>query len=149
MQVKINLNREEYELLIEIFYIADWVLNAYKTTEDDEIDRYRDLEQKILSRAKEFGLQNIVEWDPSMRVYQYTREFEENNPAMEFIEDFEEDTFWDELVERLSMRDLVEEYGEESVMEMDVFTRLEKLDKYRVKYLEEFEKNGLQNVQVF
>ncbi|MEW6275169.1 MAG: hypothetical protein AB1556_08665 [Bacillota bacterium] len=47
------------------------------------------------------------------------------------------------------MRDLVEEYGEERVLEMDVFTRLEKMDEYRVKYLEEFEKNGLQNVKVF
>ncbi|HHW43583.1 MAG TPA: hypothetical protein GXX25_07205 [Desulfotomaculum sp.] len=149
MQVKINLNREEYELLLEIFYIADWVLNAYKTLEDDEIDRYKDLEQKILSRAKEFGLQNMVEWDPSMDEYQYTREFEDNTPAMEFIRDYEEDTFWDELVDRLCRRDLVQEYGEESVMEMDVLTRLEKMDRYRVKYLEEFEKNGLQNVKVF
>jgi len=40
---------------------------------------------------------------------------------------------------------LVEEY----VLEMDVHTRLEKLDEYRAKYLEEFEKNGLQNVKVF
>lgn len=149
VQVKINLNREEYELLLEIFYIADWVLNAHKTRGDDEIDRYKELEQKILSYAEEFGLQNYVVWDPDLREYHYTREFEERSPAVEFIEEFEEDTFWDELVERLSMRDLVEESGEECVLEMDVHTRLEKLDEYRAKYLEEFEKNGLQNVKVF
>lgn len=149
VQVKINLNRKEYELLLEVFYIADWVLNAHKTREDNEIDRYKEFEQKILSCAKEFGLQNFVVWDPDLSEYYYTGEFEERSPAVEFIEEFEEDTFWDELVERLSMRDLVEEYGEECVLEMNLHTRLEKLDEYRAKYLEEFEKNGLQNVKVF
>lgn len=98
-------------MLLEVLYIADWILNAHKTREDTEIDRYKELEQKILSHVKDFGLENFVEWDPNYHEYHYTREFEERSPAMEFIEEFEDETFWDELINRLRMQDLIEKYG--------------------------------------
>ncbi|MEW6274878.1 MAG: hypothetical protein AB1556_07160, partial [Bacillota bacterium] len=94
--MEINFTKQEYELLLEVLYIADWILNAF--SEDRENDRYKKLGQKILACAKEFGLGNFVRWDPDFQEYDYTREFEEKSPVMEFIEEFEEDTFWNELV---------------------------------------------------
>jgi hypothetical protein len=136
-------------LLLEVLYIADWILNAHKTREDTEIDRYKELEQKILSHVKDFGLENFVEWDPNYHEYHYTREFEERSPAMEFIEEFEDETFWDELINRLRMQDLIEKYGEQTFSEMDVHTRFEKEEGFTANYSAEFEKNWLQNVRVF
>jgi hypothetical protein len=57
---------------------------------------------------------------------------------MEFIEEYEEDTFWDELTNRLCMRDLIEKYGERALSEMDRHTRFEKEEELRVKYSAEF-----------
>lgn len=145
-EMEINLSKQEYELLLEALYIADWIINAFN--EGTENDRYKNLEQKILACAKDFGLDNFVRWDPSFHEYDYTREFEEKSPAIKLIEEFEEDTFWNELVNRLCIRDLIEKYGEQALLEMDMHTRFEKEEELRAKYSAEFEKNGLKNVRI-
>lgn len=145
-EMKIKITKQEYELLLKVFYIADWILNAFK--EGIENDRYKKLEQKILACAKDFGLENFVRWDPGFQEYDYTGEFEEKSPVMEIIEEYEGDNFWNELINRLCIRDLIEKYGEEALLEMDIRTRLEKEEELRAKYSAEFEENGRKNIKI-
>ena len=57
---------------------------------------------------------------------------EEESPVTEHIEQFENETFWDELV----------------VLEMDIHTKWEKQEEFRKKYALEFEKNGVDNLKL-
>jgi hypothetical protein len=50
--MKINFTKKEYRLLLDMVEIAEWVLNAHKSDPSDEIKKYSDLYQKILSYAK-------------------------------------------------------------------------------------------------
>ena len=63
--------------------------------------------------------------------------------------EFENDTFWDELLHRLVERDLIkQEGGVENVMNMDIRERFEKEEPLEKMYDTEFEVNGLDNIRI-
>lgn len=145
--MKINFTKKEFEVLLNVVYMADWVIDAHQEGDNDETKQYRDLEQKIFSYAKEFGLEKYVQWEAKFQNFFPTRELEDGN-AREFIEQFEDDTFWDELTDRLAKRDFIRKYGEEAISKMDVRERFEKFDEFEEKYLLEFEENGIENIKI-
>ena len=65
--MKINITKKEYRLLLDILSIADWVMNAYQTEDDPRTKPYEDLEQKFLSYAKDFGFENLIVYDQSSK----------------------------------------------------------------------------------
>ncbi len=147
--MKINFTKKEYLLLLDILYMADWVLNAHKEAEGKEDTReYEKLEQKILSYAKKMGMEKYVDFDPEYDMYCHSRFFEESRRAQEFIDEFENDCFWEELIDRLTRRDFLKSFSEQEIKEMDPYTRFERLLKLSEKYSDEFEKNGLKNLVV-
>ncbi len=147
--MKINFTKKEYLLLLDVLYMADWVLNAHKEADEKEDTReYEKLEQKILSYAKKMGMEKYVDFDPEYDMYFHSRFFEETRRAQEFIDEFENDCFWEELIDRLTRRDFLKSFSEKEIKEMDPYTRFERLLKLSEKYSDEFEKNGLKNLVV-
>jgi hypothetical protein len=49
---QIDLSNEEYRLLFDMVYIADWVMNAHDIRKQEKRKPYGRLEQKLLSMAK-------------------------------------------------------------------------------------------------
>ncbi|MDI6791797.1 MAG: hypothetical protein QME81_02855 [bacterium] len=45
--MKIDLTQREYERLLDMLYIAEWVMNACKVEDDPRTEAYKELEQKI------------------------------------------------------------------------------------------------------
>jgi hypothetical protein len=146
--MKINITKKEYRTLLEIVEIANWVLYAHKTEEEPETEKYRELEQKLLSYAKEMGLKHFVKYEKKLEKYFLTKEFEDKSPFMDYIDDYNNNTFWDELVDRLSFRDLIRQEGEEKYREMSLMERFQKEDPIREKYYNEFQINGLNNIRI-
>ncbi len=116
--MKINFTKNEYRFLLDMVEIAEWVLNAHKSKPSDEVEKYSELYQKILSHAKEMGLENHIVYDKDLEGYFATAEYEEAEP-MRYIGEFEDDVFWDALPRRLAVRDLVKEVGENKYEEME------------------------------
>jgi len=58
--MKINITKKEYRTLLEMIEIANWVLFAHKIEKDPETDKFRELEQKLLSYAKDMGAKHLV-----------------------------------------------------------------------------------------
>lgn len=67
---------------------------------------------------------------------------------MSFIEDYEDDCFWEQLISRLADRDLVVQEGVESLTNMSIQERLEKSLVLEDKYAREFEENGIANLKL-
>lgn len=145
--MKIEVTEKEYQTLIEMLYLATWVISAYDTETQPDKQEYEDLEQKFLAYAKDFGMDRFVVWDEELGQYYPTREFEEGRPT-ELIEEFEEETFWDELINRLGKRDFMEKYTEAEIEKMEVVERIHKIDQCAEKYEEEFGENGLANLRI-
>lgn len=146
--MKIDITKQEYRVLIDILEMADWVMNAHAIWQKEETAIYSSLMQKIYAYAKEMGCGDIIYYDDNEGSYFTTKEYEEEGMQRQFIEAFEEDSFWDELSHRLAFRDLVQQEGEEAIERMDFMERATKLTEFLSWYEEEFNENGLGNVRL-
>ena len=103
--MKITLTNSEYRLLLDLVYLGDWMVSAHDENEDGVPDgKYDSLVQKILSYANESELSALVERGPDDGKLHPTREVEDG--VMDVIYEYDETSFWMELIERLVERDL-------------------------------------------
>lgn len=143
--MKIELTQKQYEALLKIVYLGNWM--ASSTKEKPEKD-YEDIEQHILSFAKDFKMDKHVAFDKKMKSYYPTEEFEDATDVVEQIEAYNEYTVWEALVLLLSRRDLVKKYGAEKMDKMSDEEILEKEYSFIQKYEEEFREHGFDNLYV-
>jgi hypothetical protein len=141
--MKINLTKKEYRALIDMLQIAQWIILSYRVESSPETEKYRSLEQKLLSFAEEMGLKRLIQYDEQSGTYFPSKPFQDESPAGGYIEEYSEQNFWDELMDRLALRDLIMREGEEEVGRMDLEERSEKLDDLRDKYYSEFKEHGI------
>jgi len=146
--MNINITKKEYVTLLEIFEIADWILHAHRTDLPADRKKHRDLRKKVLSLAGDFGCEHLVENVGGREGYSPTVEFEESSPWMEFVSEHLDDSFWEDAIDRFAGRDLIREIGEDAYLAMDGFERLERIIPYEEKYGEEFEKHGLDRMEI-
>jgi hypothetical protein len=142
----INFTKQQYEDLVKLIYLGAWMINAHRT--DDIVERYEDLEYYIMSFSKEFGMERYIEFDEELNNYFPTREFEEDSDVARYKEEYDDNTFWDELIYRLARRDLIKTYGEAAVFTMTTDELLEKEQPFIDKYESEFERNGINNLEI-
>ncbi len=146
--MKIKISKNEYRLMLDVFAIAEWVMNSFKTgnQRDSETKSYHKLEQKIMSYAEDFGLGHLVTYDRKLEEFFPTRELEDTGTYTRFIEQFEDDVFWEELGQRLALRDLINDQGLETVQNMDPLSRMKAQDEIADRYHQEFSENGIENL---
>jgi len=148
--MEIKLTKEQYENLLKIVYLGNWMINAIRsgTEGDEQIEKYNDIEQYIFSFAKDVGLGKYIEFDKKYNKFFPTIDFEQDEEIERYLKDYNEETFWQELADRLGTRDFIREYGEEAINKMDQEERFIKLQEFIIKYEEEFEKNGIENLKI-
>lgn len=146
--MKIHLTKKEYRLLLDYLAIGQWVMHAYDTTTSEQGSEHDQLEEKLLSYAKDFGYGNLVEYDSRAKKHYPTQAYELEVDEAGFVEEYDEEVFWNELCNRLAARDLLREKGREALDEMDFAERLAQEDRISEKYSEEFVTNGLHNLVI-
>lgn len=137
--MKINFTKKEYKHLVTMIGIADWVINAHHV--DVQHKECRSLIAKILSYAKEMGMGDCYVKDGDE--YYETREYEEKSEKMAFIQEYEEQVFWEELISKLVDRDYHKKYGGE---EADFSMRIERYTKMEHMYADEVNEHGIKNL---
>lgn|SRR5574341_660763 len=147
--MKIEITKEEYRDLLDVLHMAEWMMHAHETEKALGSGKYDEIIQKFYALAKDMGQESLIEYDPDLREYFHTREFDDATESWEIIDDFTDDTFWDELVHRLTDRDLARKVG-----------GYDKLDKFNMKerfalegpvlerYSQEFDKRGLDRLEI-
>ncbi len=142
--MNLELTREQYEKLLELVYLGNWMVNAYRT--DDYLEEYSELVSYIFSRAEEAGLQGKAVKDEMENKYLPSYEFEES--LQDFISEYDGFCFWEELLNRLAERDALKEFGSTPLDKIDLEEFLNKKSFYLRRYEQELEENGLQNFQI-
>ncbi len=143
--MKISLTKEQYEDLVKLVFLGTWMINSFRT--DDRIKKFDELEQHIFSYFKEFGLQEYIEQDNKLKEFFVTRRLEEGE-LDQYIDDYDNNNFWDELVYRLARRDFLKEYGDDKIAKMSWEERFKKESPFIEKYEEEFEKYGIERTEI-
>ncbi|MCO7227590.1 hypothetical protein [Pleionea sp. CnH1-48] len=84
--MKINFTKKEYGQLIEMVFLADWMTSAH--IDDDTQGPYYELAQKLYAYAKDFGMDDKIEFVKALNCYCETAQFEE--PLLDIIDAYGE-----------------------------------------------------------
>ncbi|MBE0460858.1 MAG: hypothetical protein IBX60_04405 [Candidatus Aminicenantes bacterium] len=144
MSLKIEFNKDQYEGLIKLVYLGNWMVNAYRI--DDCLKEFEEIEEYVLSFSDEMGFGNYVVYDKKFKKHFPTRKFEEEVDV--YVDEYNDEIFWDELIDRLAKREFINKYGQEAIRKMDLEERFEKLQPFINKYEREFEKYGIENLVI-
>ncbi len=147
--MNIELTAKEYKYLLDILHIADVVLSGHRREPDKRSELHIKLIQKLYALAQGEGLDRLINREESTGVSVPTAEFEATTLAHVAINEFGDHLFWDELISRLSMRDAARKAGGlERLNAMNESERLAAEGPIRQHYIDEFSKNGLENLVV-
>lgn len=144
--MKINITKKQYEDLLKLVYLGNWVANANRV--DDVLQHFEDLESYIFSHAKEYGLEKYADTDEEDGITYPTRQFEEGTDVQKLIDEYGDENFWDELTDRLGERDFDEQYTEVEQKTMDRDERMTKLYEAIGKWDDEFVEHGVERLRV-
>lgn len=144
--MKINITKHEYRLLLDILSIASWVMNAF-TIGEDKFPAHEALRKKIYSYFKEMGAEDRIEFAKNLDDYFELSEYEEHIHDT-FLSSYEENFFWDELIDRLAERDVLCSVRIENLHQLEVIDRIRLIEDAKEKYETEFEKHGLERLRI-
>jgi hypothetical protein len=147
--MKIDITNEEYMDLLEMLHIASWVLLSHKTKVDPRVEKFEMIIQKFYALARDMGRGDLVEYDPGRRKYHPTKAFEDASRSLEFIDEFVDHSFWDELIVRFAERDAARQAGGyEKLDEMGHEERHAFVDPFEERYAEEFNERGIERLEI-
>lgn len=147
--MQIELSADEYRQLVDVLYLADWLLTARKVGDDPRVEAYHRLVQKLYARSQEMGLSELIEYAEEFEQYFPTRHFEADTTIHEFINEYDDETFWDELTRRLAERDLMAQLGgREKVQKLSMEERIRRLGQLEEQYAAEFARHGLDHLRL-
>lgn len=141
--MKIEFSKTQYKTLVKALFLASWVVNPHETEKlDDEFER---LEQYILSQGKFFDLKN-VEFDEKHGKYYHEMDFEQK--TLKLLDEFVDETFWVELIDRLAERDFFNALGESEIRQLSQDECFSKFYEFADPYEAEFAEHGIDNLVI-
>ena len=133
--MNIELSDKEFRRLLDMVYIGNWILNSARG--EDRFEDYDLLQEKLFAMAPERGMRSLVQrWHGHV----FPSQAYEDGGIHEAIADYEDAVFFNILAEELARRDL-------GLVETDPEDFTELNDRM-VEYLDEFDKNGLNDITV-
>jgi hypothetical protein len=131
--VKIDFTVKQFRRLLDLAYVGNWVLNS--TRGCDRILEYDEAESHLFSQCPPNGMPALSEVVQNVTVP--SRAFAEGG-IHEAILDYEYTVFYEILAEELARRDMEAEALDENDED--------ELNERISAYIEEFEKNGIDNI---
>lgn len=146
--MNIDLTKNEYRLLLDLVFMANWMVDSHHPEGRDGVEEYDMLLQKLYSFAREMGCEELVHADRDTNEYFPTRHYEETTRAFQLIEEYNDDTFWDALISRLAERDVYEklEKGRRDTMGIEEYW--ERSEPIEEAYYQEFLRHALDRLRL-
>lgn len=145
--MKINFTKKEYRVLIDLLEMADWLLSAHDVKDDKRKEKYKEVIQKIYAYAKEFGFDDLIDYSETLKGFYGTRKLDDAD-YNQYINEYDDNNFWETLIDRLAERDLATELELEGIKGISFEEHLKRIEKYEEKWAVEFETNGLKRIEI-
>ena len=146
--LNINFTEKEYRLLLDAVFLAEWIMTSHDTERGSDDDPHQMLFQKVYSYAKEMRCGDLVEEEAESNRYVPTRLYESESNVLEWIEEYNALSFWDELIERLAERDVLNETPPEDMDRMETQEYWSRVEPHEQGYAQEFETHGLDRLVI-
>ncbi len=147
--MKIEITEQEYRDLLDILHIADVAMTGHRRGADSRTERHRALIQKLYALAANEGFEGMFAFNAGVQKYVPSADFERGTLAHVVLEEFGDHLFWDELINRLSLRDAAQMAGG-----MDRLNTMNPTDRQRMegpireRYVQEFSTYDVTNLEV-
>ncbi len=142
--MNLELTNEEFRTLFDLVYAGNLIINGMRAKEE-RIQPYSTLEQKIFDKVGELGIENLVEFQDEFKEYMPTISYEEE--IGKFVDVYDEQVFYDELVVRLARRDALNKLGDENPnMSKEQLMKLQL--EFEDIYDEELEYHGISRLKI-
>jgi hypothetical protein len=142
--MEIELSQQQFETLLKCVHLGDWMVNAIPEP-GSYISEFEELEQFLSSLAHRAGFHDVVEFDPTLSQFFLKEECHEK--LQPFIDEYDDGTFWNGLVDRLADRDFSETHGD-SARAMGQDERFARLSPFVEKYEAVVEDHGVGRLRI-
>jgi len=141
---EIQLTKDQYLALAKTVYLGNWMANAQRTgaSNNPHMKEYEKITNYIFSLAPEFGFPKTFEHDLECDEHGKTTE------VNHLHEEYDEETFWDELCETLGERDFYRKYTKSEREKMSDEEHFLKLQKCIIAYENEVEEYGVERLNI-
>ena len=144
--MNIEFTKKQYKTLLKLVYLGNWMANAYRT-EDFEKDM-QEVEEYVFSFAKDFGLESFADAKTvGDGKYYPTMKFMKETKVHNLHEDYDEETFWEKLIDCFGKRDCVRKYGHQ-IKKMSKEELFEKLTECEDYWCDEINEYGIQRLEI-
>ena len=149
--MKINISKKQYRDMIMMSQIAGNVLGLLGDCDDEKSykkksDDLEEFEKYLLSFAKDFSGEDLAEkWEGEIIISD-----EASEKFQEITDDYEDLIFWDELATKMGKRDFQRSITKEDKKYLKENNNWlpERIHKIYNKYHDEFEENGIDNLEI-
>lgn len=145
MSVKIEFTEKQFKALLKLTNLGNYMINGIRT-QTHRLKEYDEVAEHIYSYAQKAECGDYIEYDKNDKAYCPSVKLE--GEVDDFIDEYDDNVFWEELILRLSQRDLRRQYGTENVENMELKERLKKQTELEKDYVKEFEENGIENIEL-
>ena len=147
--VTLTLPAAQFRTLVEMTYVADWVVCAGEDTPDPGFrEAVGAVEQTIFREAVRQGLTDLVDGNEGDEKksdrFSPTRYLEDHSKVRRALVTYEEERFWDNLISRLSSVFAERQVGRERWRQMTGEERLRALCAHENRLHEAFDKQGME-----
>jgi len=139
-QLQLNVTPTEFAEMLRLAYLGEWVVNSQHAGEHQDERAARAL-QLLLALGERLS-PDVIDRDAETGQFFVRPELAERWQD-EYVADYDDHIFWQELAERLAERDLAAQLGVD-VTELDVEEQVAELRPLRERYWREFDDNGLE-----
>ena len=146
--MKINFTKKEYRTLIKLIQISDWVINSHRHRGDSAVENEAAVVQKIYSHAKEMECEDLIMYSKELGEFFETQYAEFDSEARRYIEEYDEETFWAELIDRLSKRDVMSKTTEEEFLRMPQEEKIRLFCDAEEPWEKEVQEHGLKRIGI-
>lgn len=130
----LELTKDQYQTLLELVFLGNWMIHTVPAPEAEP--KYSELEELLFQKAPEHHLPHLIQGpgNPSDLFL---------DKVFPLIDRYDDQSFWERLVELLAQRDLAQKYSASAWSALSEEERFEKLEQLKDKYFRIFDQNGL------
>lgn len=138
--MEITLSEKQFEKLLKLVYLGMWIAEA---DESPGNDYFTEIEQLVYSQAKNLSGSTPIQFEEDSKKYYPTIDFDKDDIIAHYIDTYDENCFWEELIDRLTKRDMIRKYGLEKINTMSQEEIIKKEQEFTGKYETVFEESGI------
>lgn len=139
--MNVQLQPDEYRKLIELAYLGEWMINAHHDPDFQDEAAGQALQKLLAAHPSEDVTQDAETGEYLMNTDWTERLYDD------YVLDYDDHVFWDELIERLAQRDLAKDRDvrlEDISRDEDLF----ELRPLEERYRQELEEHGLDRLNI-